>query len=73
MEGIMFDPPPRMVNVDDSTQAGKVQTVLGTIAPALLGIALTHDHLLVDMTCCWKPPEEATARKPLLGDSTLAL
>ncbi len=33
-----------------NTQRGKVQTVLGTVSPDLLGITLPHEHVLIDMT-----------------------
>ena len=33
-----------------TTQNGKVQTVLGTISPDVLGITLPHEHVLIDMT-----------------------
>ena len=50
--------------------AGKVQTVLGPIDPAKLGVTLTHEHLLVDdPTVPTNPPQEASAKgifhKPL--------
>jgi phosphotriesterase-related protein len=41
---------------------GKVQTVLGTIAPEELGITLPHEHLFADITCLVEPPFEATQR-----------
>ena len=51
------------------SQSGKVQTVLGPISPGDLGITLTHEHLLVDLTCLWVEPTTATeiahARQPL--------
>ena len=42
--------------------AGKVQTVLGAIAPDQLGITLTHEHLLIDLSVAYRPPESATAK-----------
>ena len=42
--------------------AGKAQTVLGTIDPSQLGITLTHEHLLIDMSPLFDPPEQAGAK-----------
>ncbi|MDA1189218.1 MAG: hypothetical protein O2854_06020 [Chloroflexi bacterium] len=42
---------------------GKVQTVLGPISPNDLGITLTHEHLLLDLGCYFKMPEEASERE----------
>ena len=41
--------------------AGKVQTVLGLVEPERLGITLTHEHLLIDMSPLFAPPEQAAA------------
>ena len=46
----------------DFNIAGKVQTVLGPIDPAQLGITLTHEHLLIDMSPLYGPPEQAGAK-----------
>ncbi len=43
-------------------QRGKVQTVLGTIEPEALGQTLTHEHVLIDLTCYFEAPQEASAR-----------
>lgn len=37
-------------------------TVLGPVPAEELGVTLTHEHLLIDMTCYWEPPVEATLR-----------
>lgn len=42
--------------------AGMVQTVLGPIEPEELGITLTHEHLLIDMSPLFSPPEQAGAK-----------
>ena len=42
--------------------AGKVQTVLGPIDPADLGITLTHEHLLIDLAGYSEQPEAASHR-----------
>ncbi len=41
---------------------GKVHTVLGPIAPELLGPTTTHEHLLIDFLCMFHPPAEASER-----------
>src|SRR5262245_13263904 len=46
-----------MKNTDLS---GKVQTVIGPISPDSLGPTMAHEHLLVDITCLFLPPNEAT-------------
>ena len=43
-------------------QAGHVQTVLGLISPGELGVTLTHEHLLIDLTMPNREPEEASAK-----------
>ena len=45
-----------------SERAGKIQTVLGLIEPDELGITSTHEHFLIDMTCYFTEPEEASER-----------
>ncbi|MAT08623.1 MAG: aryldialkylphosphatase, partial [Chloroflexi bacterium] len=32
-------------------RTGKIQTVLGLIEPDELGITLTHEHALIDLSC----------------------
>ena len=39
---------------------GKVQTVLGLVAPEDLGITLPHEHLVSDGSCWFVEPSEAT-------------
>ncbi len=41
-----------------STVAGKVQTVLGPLDPAELGVTLPHEHLLIDLS--WSVRESAS-------------
>ena len=41
---------------------GSVQTVLGPVSPEDLGPTTTHEHLLIDFTCMFNPPEEASER-----------
>lgn len=45
-----------------SERTGKIQTVLGLIEPGELGITLTHEHFLIDLTCYFTMPEEASER-----------
>jgi len=40
---------------------GKVQTVLGAVEPSTLGPTMTHEHLLIDFSCMFNEPDEATA------------
>jgi phosphotriesterase-related protein len=50
---------------------GTVMTVLGPIEPAQVGIALPHEHLVVDLTAWWQEPAEAT--KKALAHATVDL
>ena len=45
-----------------SQLSGKVQTVLGTIDPSAMGVTITHEHLVIDMTGYSFTPDEATVR-----------
>lgn len=45
-----------------NSQSGQVQTVLGQISPATVGLTTTHEHLLIDFTCMFKPPTTASDR-----------
>src|SRR5262245_15183633 len=40
--------------------SGKVQTVVGPISPDSLGPTMAHEHLLIDLTCLFLAPTEAT-------------
>ena len=42
--------------------SGLVQTVLGPVRPEILGPTSTHEHLLIDFSCMFTPPEEASER-----------
>ena len=46
----------------NSTLSGKVQTVLGPIDGDALGIALPHEHLLIDLSSAYIAPSGASAR-----------
>ncbi len=37
--------------------AGKIQTVLGLIPPEDVGITLSHEHVITDLTLFFKEPE----------------
>ncbi|MBM3571792.1 MAG: hypothetical protein FJX52_05435 [Alphaproteobacteria bacterium] len=39
-----------------AARAGEVQTVLGPVTPESLGIAMVHEHLLIDLTCLYSEP-----------------
>jgi predicted metal-dependent phosphotriesterase family hydrolase len=43
--------------------AGKVQTVLGHISPNEMGITLSHEHVLMDLTCIFQEPEDEEKNK----------
>ena len=43
--------------------AGKALTVLGPVSPDQLGVTLSHEHCLLDITCTHVEPKEATLRK----------
>ena len=43
--------------------AGKVQTVLGPIEPEQLGVTLTHEHLLLDISVVHTPPTTASEKE----------
>ena len=45
-----------------SERSGKIQTVLGLIEPEALGTTVTHEHALIDLSCYFTMPEEATER-----------
>jgi len=55
--------------VNGSELSGKVQTVLGLISPDDLGIAITHEHLILDLSFRYKKPDSASdvamADKPI--------
>ncbi len=42
--------------------AGKVQTVLGPISPDRLGVTLTHEHLLIDLSALHSPKDASSAK-----------
>ncbi len=41
---------------------GQVMTVLGPVSPEELGPTVTHEHLLVDLSCYWQPPDDPDRR-----------
>lgn len=49
----------------------KVQTVSGAVSPNELGIALVHEHLLIDLQCLFSTPTNA-GRKHLIEKSVTA-
>ncbi|MSP88253.1 MAG: aryldialkylphosphatase [Alphaproteobacteria bacterium] len=54
---------------DRAARVGEVQTVLGPVPPAALGVTMIHEHLLIDLTCLFSEPtserERALARQPV--------
>ena len=46
----------------DNRLAGLAQTVLGPVPPDSLGPTLSHEHLLIDFTCMFNPPDEASGQ-----------
>ena len=56
-----------------SALSGKVQTVLGPIEPQQLGVTLTHEHLLIDLMCYFRLPDEASRRADVDAPVTMDL
>ena len=54
-----------------SQMTGLVQTVLGAVSPDTLGPTMTHEHLFIDLTTQFRPPEEANARARALAPVSL--
>lgn len=53
--------------MNSTDMTGKIQTVLGPISPDRLGVTLTHEHLLIDLSFMHPPPEEASAKALYYG------
>jgi phosphotriesterase-related protein len=53
--------------------AGQAQTVLGPVDPATLGITMTHEHLLTDLSPLLRPPVEASRRGVFYAPLTIEL
>ena len=49
----------------------KVVTVRGEISPDQLGRTLPHEHLLIDLRCAYREPEEAS--KKAIGKSSIVI
>ena len=41
---------------------GETQTVLGTVDPSKLGVTLTHEHLLIDLSAVFVKPSSEVDR-----------
>jgi phosphotriesterase-related protein len=54
-----------------SPTSGVVQSVLGPVSGADLGITLTHEHCLIDLRTYWNPPNEIDRRTLAEADVTL--
>lgn len=48
--------------MEPSSLTGKVQTVLGPMSPDELGITLTHEHILWDLSALFIPEDRASAK-----------
>ena len=48
--------------MSENEMSGKALTVLGPIDPAELGVTITHEHLLLDITCYVTEAQEASRR-----------
>ena len=46
----------------DNNLVGKIQTVLGPIPPEQLGVTMTHEHLLIEVSAFRVQPESASAK-----------
>jgi phosphotriesterase-related protein len=57
----------------EASSIGKVQTVLGPVAAESLGVTMTHEHLLVDLSQILKPPVEASKRGAFYAPVTMEL
>ena len=49
--------------MSDPTQKGKIQSVLGLIDPADLGLTMTHEHLLIDFSVMFNPSPDVTTQR----------
>jgi phosphotriesterase-related protein len=54
------------------SQAGQVQTVLGTIAPEAMGVTLPHEHLLIDFKVMFSEPAAASDKERAFEPVSLA-
>lgn len=50
----------RRRSVPNSDMSGMAQTVLGAVSPETLGPTTTHEHLLIDFVCMFRPPSVAS-------------
>ena len=57
--------------MSDTELTGLVQTVLGLVSPDTLGPTMTHEHLLIDFTCIFEPPQESSQRSRAYEPITL--
>ena len=49
--------------MQSSDATGKVQTVLGPIEPDSMGVTLTHEHLLIDLSVVFVDPGDENGRR----------
>ena len=51
------------MEIDQTAKRGKVQTVLGPILPDELGMTLSHEHCLIDISFEFKEPADTFTKK----------
>ena len=51
----------------------QIETVLGPVSSADLGLTLTHEHLLNDVLSWWHPPLDDSARSRELVDEKVSI
>ena len=57
--------------MSDAARPGQVQTVLGPLSPENLGPTTTHEHILIDFSCMFHPPAEASERQMAYAPVTM--
>jgi len=61
----------KILNDDQDKLNGHIQSVLGRISPEKLGVTLTHEHFLIDVSAWFKEPKEGTAREMAYSPITM--
>ena len=51
-----------MSETTNQAPPGQVQTVLGMVDPNQLGPTMMHEHILIDVTSIFEPPQTASAK-----------
>ena len=55
-----------MSETTDQVPSGQVQTVLGMVDLKQLGPTMMHEHILVDVTSIFEPPQNSQREGPSL-------